>query len=178
MTDPRVGVRSMNGIPIVELPDHRGFDTADELADAILAQINDGSLPPATKEQTARATAAAMMQQLYMRKFGGKVLALRDRFQDDTDSSQTRANTDEAARKLRSNTSSLDRPVIGSATSNGVSAAVNGQSQVLKGSSGEGDDWLAGSGFEELEQAVYRAFPDEGHPVRRLWRGLNEKLDN
>lgn len=177
MTDPRVGVRNMNGIPIVELPDHRGFDTADELADAILAKINSGSLPPATKEQTARATAAAMMQQLFMRKHGKRMLALRGRIQSG-DVPQSRQNIDNAAEKLRKNTAALDRPTIGEVIDSGVSAAVNGQSKVLKGSSGEGDDWMAGLGFEELEQLVYAKFGDEGHPIRRLWRGLNEKLDN
>ena len=176
MTKPVEGY-DMNGIPVVELTDHRGFATADELSAAILSRINSGALPPAPKEMTARVTGAAVAHRLFMRKFGKKMLVLRDRFQP-TSSADVRTVIDAAADKLRGRTAHIGKPDTFTATGNGVGAAVQGQATILGGAGGDGDGWLAGEGFEKLEQGVHRAFPDTGHPVRRLWRGLVEKLDS
>lgn len=180
-TSPQpVVVSHLNGIPVVELPDHRALGVKGQaLVDEILRQISDGNLPTASKELAARATGAAVVQRGYAEEHDDELDETRQwlTVPDEAAPTDVLNLIKKLAALIRGNAAHKSAPVIGAgAADSGVSAAVTGTSVITSQAVGSGDDWEPGQGATKIATIVETNYPDPGHPVRRMWRGLEERF--
>lgn len=187
MTNPAeiVTVTSMDGIPIVTLPDRRMTTSGKALAQAILAQANGGSLPPATKEQVARAVGAAVSHRSYIAdpdnaNVAGEVMrdqmtGLRGLVRPEpgdspADVANMIADIARHARQRAENLPTLDM------NGSPASAAWEGANTITGGSHGTGDAWVPGEGAGTFRDLIRTHYSDESHPAHKLWNGLANRM--
>lgn len=184
MTNPAeiVTVTSMDGIPIVTLPDRRMTTSGKALAQAILAQANGGSLPPATKEQVARAVGAAVTHRSYIAdpdnaNANGEVMRdemakLRDLVRPESGMSPADVadRIAQVAGMARQQAENLPTPDTTAA--NGPAEAIKGAQLITRESTGSGDNWTPGTGARVFRDLIRTHYTEEFHPARKLWSTL------
>lgn len=183
MTDPRVAVTRSDGIvPVAEMIDPRGFDTADQLAAEIIRQANSPDLTETNRQLYAETTGAAVTQRAFVEEHIADVEATRrhlieEKLPPNPEPGDVLREIRSLAEAIRANAAHVPTPTIGdTAAQSGVSAASTGAAVITERSTGSGDGWQPGSGVGRIGEMIESTYEDENHPVRRLWRAFTERI--
>lgn len=176
MTTPEpVIVTDVAGIPCVHIPDPHAA-TATELVDSIMRQLTQR--PPATVEQVARTVGAAVAHHDYGESYPAEMAELRWLVAADPGIApgDVLERLHLFADHVRRNAAVKGCPAILDSAEDGVSVAVGGAAGVAFGAAGRGDQWQPGEGAGLYDTTITSEYPDQSHPVRRLWAALGKRI--